>query len=74
MYVRKNQNVMDPICESVTWKLFFYELLDAGKDVAVDVIDEVERGQQHEGERRSGDGGVPRRLIRFRCRSHCGEG
>jgi len=37
-------------------ELFFDELLDAGEDVAIDVVDEVERGEKEKGEGRSGDG------------------
>ena len=38
-------------------KLTFDLLLDAREDVAVDVVDEVERGEEDEGRGSSGDGG-----------------
>jgi hypothetical protein len=38
-------------------ELAFDLLLDAGEDVAVDVVDEVEGGEEDEGGGGSGDGG-----------------
>ena len=32
-----------------------YEFLNAGKDIAVDVVDEVKRGEEGEGEEGAGD-------------------
>ncbi len=52
-----NQRVSEPIWRVGDVELVFDLLLDAGEDVAVDVVDEVEGGEEDEGGGGSGDGG-----------------
>ncbi len=44
-----NQKVSEPICLSERMEFVFDLLLHAGEDVAVDVVDEVEGGEEDEG-------------------------
>ena len=75
------------MCSSVRWNSTLDLLLDAGEDVAVDVVDEVERGEEYERGGGSGDGGEARggfgggghhwedsRVSMFRARSSRNEG
>ena len=53
-----NQRVSEPICSSVMSKLAFDLLLNAGENIAIDVVDEVQCGKEHKGGGGSCEGGV----------------